>query len=255
MHIGQMLLISIMILFTQNNMKYFSFKTTLFFLLGFIFVGIFVILLFRKNLEPKTTTTTVPKPLVAINKGLTQENFVVINLSPDGSTILAPHTKQEFSITFSNTVKLRLVTITLSLNLENNEVRSIPISTTLSTDKKTIRILPIDPIQPDSDYNLSVKNATTGKTILAKAYISDVSMPTPVPSNNLSLAKYLPYQTKNFLLEYVPSLNVYLFHFLIDASSTDDLTTQFNKAKNDATDYIKSKGIDPSTLVIEWKNS
>lgn len=77
-------------------------------------------------------------------------------------------------------------------------------------------------------------------------------IPTRAPNNNLSLQQYLPYETSNFLLEYDPARNTYLFHFKFRNNTGVSLPDQFDKAKQDAINFIQSKGIDVNSLAIEW---
>ncbi len=66
------------------------------------------------------------------------------------------------------------------------------------------------------------------------------------------LNNFLPYEAKNFRIEYDLTYKTYLIHFLYNPAQNTSADEQFQKAKDDSIAWIKSKGFDPETLPIEW---
>lgn len=116
-------------------------------------------------------------------------------------------------------------------------------------------IVPDSTISALSRYNLYLINTLNNSVIFKISYLSDNPQSTPVPVNNKALIPFLPWETASYKLSYYAPGNIYVFNFKYNPNSPDSPETQYEKAKADAIDFIKSKGVDPSTLVVAWKHS
>jgi hypothetical protein len=228
-----------------TNKKLFILVLLLFLIFFIIFVSIFSFL-------PKTSqSTTITIPSLTPNKN--QINPIhVLTISPDEEVLLPYGIKPKFTLTFDGEVPPSRLQFTFQ---ETSSHTKIPLILSFLQDKKNILLTSSALTGDDMSYSLIITDIATNKIILSKTYISDIPTPTPVSNNNKELIPYLPYQTPRFLLEYNATLNIYIFHFFVDPNGTDDLGKEFYTAKADAIKFIQSKGIDPTTLVIEWKSS
>ncbi len=229
----------------------------------FLFSGIILVVLFLRIIltPPETTQPSVinPSPTITAFPSQTQkaQNLAPIKITPDNSVVLIPGNVQQFLLTFPTTINLSQISIKLTkIDItKNNDPVLIPIDTAVSNDGRNLSITTQPLIDPYSQYTLLATDRTNNATIFKTSFLSDKEKEVPVETNNLDLIPYLPYETAWYALSYVSSRNVYVFNFKYDPESKETLQVQFDRAKADALLFIKSKGIDESTIVIEWRNS
>ena len=232
-------------------------KTTLFFIVvGLLLLGIIIALIFlsfqpQKEAKPVVNPTPFPSPTL-IPVTLTLEK-----ITPDDATTLPAGKPFAFTISFTTPIELNQIDFTLTYtddfaqNPSPIPVKIIP----QKIDQRTISLQTTDPIQPAKEYALTIVNATTNDVLSSTSYPSERPLPTKVPTNNLTLASFLPYETDLYSLIYLENRNIYVFRFKYNADSSVSSDEQFNAAKADAVKFIESKGIDLKTIVIEWRSS
>lgn len=178
----------------------------------------------------------------------------VTGIIPTKGTVLTPNQPQEISVTANQPVDLSELTIKLlSKNLINDVQIEEQFKPSLSSDNRTIKIKILDSIKPYSQYSLNI--LSNQKKILEISYLTDKPIPAPVSTNNQGLRQFLPFETETFKLSFDKKRNVYIFNFKYNPNSSDNLDTQYQKAKTKAEIFIKSKGIDLNSIAIEWRFS
>lgn len=181
---------------------------------------------------------------------------IVKQISPDKGTSLEPNKRQTFTFTFirpvnPNTIKVNLQEKNISLNSKYTNV----LFTQKYTNNDTALLVTLNEnVLSFHDYDLSLVDNTSQTTVFDAAYLGGLLSPTPFPKNNLSLVKFLPLQKSSYLFYYSRSLNAYVFIFLYNDKSSQPADVQYQIATDDLTKFIQSKGIDPATLSIYYKN-
>jgi len=241
-------------------MNFFSIKNKAFLfplLVGILLLGIVITLAFL-SLNGSKNAVQSPFPSQAPTQATSEGNLpiVVKKVLPEENVTLTAGAIQVFTIYFQNPVELSQLSIVLTYLDVSQDNSPIDIKTSVDRlDPKTIRVKTVDPIKPRSEYSLIIKKADTGETISSTVYLSGDLPPIPAPSNNKALVQYLPYETITFSLEYLASKNIYVFHFKYNPNLPGTVDEQFANAKSQAIDFIKSKGIDPSSLTIDFRSS
>jgi hypothetical protein len=173
----------------------------------------------------------------------------------DGAT-LTSGTKQRFYIYLNGDFADNLIYKLTFIDASSGSGNQIPVKTNINTlDKGGVNLTTLTDIKDYSEYFLKISDKSTQKVVFSSSYLTTQVTPSPVRINNQNLIPFLPYQSQNYSLEYLISQNIYIFHFIYNVDSTDSIDIQFEKAKSDALQFIKDKGIDPSGLVIDWRNS
>lgn len=207
----------------------------------------------RAGVQPNSTSIPVYSP-TATSSSLPPVDITVTGASPDRNTIFNPGQQQAFISKFQNPVNLSWLGIKITYkDIYTSKITAIQFNSSLDASGKVLTITTVGPISPDGEYTLSIDNLTKNTNILNVTYLSNSASPIPVSSNNPALIQYLPYEADNYSLDYMPEQNVYVFHFKMNYNSSDDLQTQYQKAKQDATDFIQSKGVDINSIVIQWR--
>lgn len=186
-----------------------------------------------------------------------QEDIKVTNVIPGQATPLQPGNQQTFSLDFNNPIRLDSIQVKLTradMTINQAEV-DVAFTLSLNPDGKTLIIGVIPPISPLSEYHLLITGIKDKSMIFEARYLSEKPLPTPVKTNNLQLVPYLPHETSLYRLIYLESQNIYVFNFKYNPDSPDELETQFNKAKQEAIKFINSRGVDPNSIIIEWRYS
>lgn len=223
-------------------------------IVGVVGAAILSLLLFSAQ-QPQQDTPVVPTPTTAEINRDRQRDKLSVEISPSISTTLVPGEKQAFSLQFSEpTVQDALNISVTETDLSRDSTPSTsPFSYSVAGVNHILSLA--ETIKPYRKYQILIKNAASGNTILNVSYLSAAPVETPAATNNLDLIPYLPYETASYALSYNNQTNTYVFNFKYNPNSLDALETQYQKAKQDAIDYIRSKQIDESTLIIEWRYS
>lgn len=196
-------------------------------------------------------TTSIPS-----SASLNQGNIEATGVSPEDKSILPAGSQGVFTISFSAPVQANFVGIKLTATntaVNNPSPTTEPTTFTLSNSNQTLTLTTKDPIGAYTNYELTIQSS--GNTLLDAHYSTGPTQPSPAPSNNPSLQQYLPFETANYRLSYLPSRNTYVFNFIYNPDSSLTLPEQFDQAKADAAAFIQSKGIDPNSITIEWRHS
>jgi hypothetical protein len=221
-----------------------------------ILLGIFAIcavivsllwqLIGRNNIPQTQSTTLTP----------TDSDIMITGITPDTGSTLTSQQKQQFFVSFDKAIQTDWIAISLVENqLESDRKQKTPFSVSLDSQKRTLTITTNGPIGPGKEYDLTITNIKKNKILLDTHFLSGAVQPTPIPVNNEKLKAYLPYQTASFVLDYDSQKNIYNFRFIYNPSSSDDIQTQYDTAKNEATTFIESKGIDITSIVINWNSN
>jgi hypothetical protein len=223
-------------------------------LLIFVIFGIAI----YATLESKTPPPPPPPTLRTISPTITTlEQISISRIIPSVPLPLTPGLPYSFTVYFSIPVSPTAVSFTLTSSslYGDKAAKTVKLSVTPENSNKRYIVKTLEPIQPYSEYILRVNSAQTKKEVYRKGFLTKDVLPTPVSTNNLSLAAYLPHRTASYSLEYFVNRNVYIFHFIYNSDLPTGAEAQFDAAKADAIKFIQSKGIDINSIVIEWRNS
>lgn len=240
----------------MNLLNLLKSKTGLLLLASIFLVGIvilFLVLIFR---QPATTPKTQPSPTNTPVRAL--GNYPeVLNIQPSELAILTAGVNQVFTITLKTPITPSKTTITLTKQnyTTNQNASSTPITISYSSDASIITVTPKENIEAFSQYVLTITDSPTNTILLLATYNSRDIKPTKPQNNNLQLKSFLPHETTSYKLSFNELRGVYVFNFKINPNSTANLNAQYESAKKEAEDFIKSKGIDLNTIVIEWRHS
>lgn len=195
--------------------------------------------------QPKETPTISSNP----------QEIRVINIQPPLNTALKPDQTQIFQITFNKPINMQQIQVSLhKKNITNNNPPEL-VNFDSVIKENDLFIAPKELIIGYGDYEITIIDINTNMQIFKASYLSDKNELTPAPKNNPDLIPFLPYETTGYRLSYNKSRNIYVFNFKYNPNSTDKLDTQYEKAKQDAKNYIQSKGINPTSIIIEWRYS
>lgn len=196
---------------------------------------------------PQQETIPSPKP---------QEQGL-ISVSPEGAVELIPGEAQTFVLSFNQTLlPSDIETIITKVDrIKDINPKNVSATTSFRNSNKTLVIALDEPISENTKYTLTIKEKTTNTTLLSRTYLSGFPPEPPTTANDPALIKYLPYQTASFELIFDQATNDYVFHFSYNPNSPDSAATQYEEAKQAAIRFIKSKGVDPNKITIEWKYS
>lgn len=224
-------------------------QVTLLFTGAFLAVIVLLTIIFisfnESNNETSNQKINTPSPIPQATK----ENGFTI--TPDVAMPLQPGTKQTFTIITPNTMQNAEISI-----MRKDITKDLPLETTAFTEitkgnKHIISLL--NPVLPYSSYTVSLQNKA--KIVFSANYLSDTPKPTPIKNNNNALVPFLPHETNSYTLRFNKEQNVYIFNFKYDTASSETLDQQYENAKTAAIEFIKSKGIDPTTIVVDWRYS
>ena len=179
----------------------------------------------------------------------------VDSISPEEYVLLTPEKPQVFRVTlrgYGDISKLR-ATVSQSLISNPEKISTVPVTTSFEPQARSIVVTTNSPILPLSTYALTIQNPGSSNPVLAINYHSGDTSPTPVISNNPALQQFLPHETGSYILTYSKAGNVYVFNFKIDPESDLSLSSQYEAAKDNATQFITSKGVPIDSITIEWK--
>lgn len=223
-------------------------------ILAIVVVGSFI--LFRKSGQsqpvPSAITTQPESPLPT-----TLTNLQVASIQPNTTQPLITGSQPSFIIKFSTSANPDYLTVSFrSLNEQaDQDFNNEPSEFRYSDNNTTLTITPKRSVQFGYLYQILLQAKENNATFYQAKYVVDQPTPTPAPQNNRALIPYLPYETSSFRLSYSELRNIYIFNFKYDQNSPDDISTQYNTAKQAALDFIRSKGIDPNSLIIDWRHS
>lgn len=183
-----------------------------------------------------------------------EANLLIIGqITPAANFALVPDQNQTFNLIFNKPVDLDSLVIELSqTDGVTGEVKAVNFSVAKVSDM-VVDVLTTNPIEPVSRYDLVIKDKNTGRKIEKVSYLSDDILATPIPSNNPSLRNYLPRETSSYQLRFDEKRNLYVFNFIFNPNSNETVEEQYNRAKNEATGFIQSVGVDVNSIVIEWR--
>lgn len=218
-------------------------------LIGIIILAIIILasmLLFKKPATPPSNSSQ--NPIV---------NLQLENVQPAKNAPLEIGKAAQFAFSFNQPIELNQFNIKVTkINItQDNSSTIADFVKQFSNDKKTLILSLKEPVGAYTSYTITLSSAETGTTLYTASYFSQTPKASPATSNNLQLKQFLPYETNNFVLSYVVDTNTYVFNFKFDINNPATSSTQFDQAKQQALDFIKSKDIDPNSVVIDWRHS
>lgn len=173
---------------------------------------------------------------------------------PNEATFLRVNELPTFVIEFNQLKSLDDIEIRLSKKeIQTDKGGDLNFKTSFDLNNQTLTISGEELVSPLTEYQIEIKNKKTNQLIDSLIFMSTEPIATPVPSNNQSLERFLPIETGSYKLSFNPDLNIYSFSFKYDPNSSETAEEQFNKARDEATRFIQSKGIDINSIVIEWR--
>lgn len=222
----------------------------------FLASGIIVLMLLVTVVGLLTNRRSQPtREITDLPTMINPNEVYVSSISPSESTPLSVGNPQLFTLVLSEKLALEQVNIQMTrIDItKDNTSETIPIALDKESSGDRLMIKTQDSIKPFSRYDLLVSDKHTGSVIYRASFNTIEPYPSPNANNDPTLRNTLPYQTKNYRLEYLDSRNIYVFHFIFDSSSNLNADTQFENAKNDALKYIDSRGVNIDSIVIEWR--
>ena len=219
-----------------------------------LFIVIILIRIFRgqptSQLPVQSTNPFANQP---VDDQTTIKSAQVLEVTPLEGTILNPGENLKVSIKFSQTVDAD----NLGVNLKASDIGGDGLYKTIdfsleTIDSNTLNLTFKEAILSFHNYNLTIYSKE-GQKLLQVTWVSDRTEIIKETDNNPSLAQYLPYKTSNFTLSFVPDKNLYVFSFSYDSNSEESIDAQYDKAKLQAEEFIRSKGIDLESIKIEWR--
>lgn len=232
----------------------FRFSKVQIFIVLFIILAIVVLAILSLEEQPIPGTTPTSSPSAS---GSVKQNPVfysspvkITSYTPTENTPLVPGQPSEFTYRFNSPVQEQGLSIRITENDSFGEVNNVEFTQNLDSSNTILQIKTINSVSPSSTIKVQIDHR--GAKIFAIEYISARTQPAPAPSNNPALIQFLPHQTDSYNLTYLPDTNFYNFSFIYDDSSAESTQEQFEKAKSDAIEFIRSKGIDPDELKINW---
>lgn len=189
-----------------------------------------------------------------LQKPISTQKTPMFSILPSSGVILGLNQTPSFTLIsnqpFSTSEKVSLV----SQNIGSD--KQTPVDFSSKQPSSQTLVLTFNTLTtPSTLYTLTITNISTNKQLFEAQYLTNAPTPSPVPSNNPALANYLPYDTTNYTLTFSSAQNIYIFDFKYDPVSSTPLTAQYDQAKSDAIDFIKSKGVDPNSVVVDWRHS
>ena len=188
--------------------------------------------------------------------GFGRDNYKAVSLSPAVTTVLEVGVPQEFKVVFSGDINEYAIDTRLEKTriVGGGSPSAVEIKTRVE-DGNTLIVSMGENVESYSVYTLSLTNKEDGRLLVDASYNSALQDMTPVPANNLDLTPFLPHETPSYKLSYLEDRNLYIFNFKFDPSIPGPIIDQYETAKKEAEEYIRSVGVDPGTIVIEWKHS
>lgn len=177
-----------------------------------------------------------------------QAKDLLVSILPPTTEALTPGKTETFVLTFKENVTTELKAKVVFHSILDDSDQEVPFKLLIDQNRMSISLNA--PIVGYGEYTLSINSVT--EELFSVTYLSDVPRATPVANNNLALIEYLPFETNTFRLTFIPNQNKYLFSYKFDINSTKEAGVQYDEAKEEALQFIRNRGIDPNTLVIEW---
>lgn len=180
----------------------------------------------------------------------------VTDVKPRYTQALVPGNQQKFIITFAESAfnKSLKILLTHAHIARPDDMQSVEITTEFESKGTILTITTQEIIKPSHTYSLIILDARN-QTLVSTSYTSSQTVINRAPSNNTELQQFLPHETATYKLSYNETTNKYIFNFKINSNSSDTLQTQYEQAKLQAEEYIRSRGIDINSIVIEWRHS
>lgn len=235
-----------------------------FFLIYIILGGILLSILlaiiylrFENATAPSPSSPTTPNqisPLPSVT-GTAVTNIEVDKVIPDDELGLTSGKPHSFFIHFNGPISVNQIScvVTYTYIYTDDPIPQIASITTNQLGKDTLELQVLDPIEQGAEYTIVIRNRSTNDILSTTTYSSQDVQPTPIQKNNPALKQYLPYTTSTYSLEYLERKNIYQFHFIYNPDVETPIEEQFETAKTDALQFIRSHSIDPASVTIEWK--
>jgi len=223
---------------------------------GFILIMIIVTIAYSiLTGKPKASDSIITTPTPTSQQGSSSQADIQIDkVIPDEPAMLDSEKPATFFVYFHSKTNPSNVDFNLSyIDLTQDNPPKIVKLQVNSSAGNVVQLTTGEPILQQADYTLTITDRQSNKTLFSGIYPSRDIPPTPVPTNNSLLKRYLPYDTSTYTLVYVPEKNLYVSHLKWNPDLPDTYDVQFQSAKTDALNFIQSKGIDISTVVIEWR--
>jgi hypothetical protein len=241
----------------MENNRFTTFQIIWFSIIG-IFVVVVVGLLVFININTQDSIMENPSDTIfptAVPLGYSSADVTAV--SPSYSSLLTPGEKEIFTVSFSTSVQEKTLKILLSKKKYDDtseSIVSVPIATELLDKGKSLLISMQEEVEIYHEYSLTIIDGNN-KTLTSTTYLTSNVVISRAPSNNPTLQQYLPHETASYILSYNERRNTYIFNFKVDPSSTLGFSEQFESAKQQAEEFIQSRGIDINSIVIEWRHS
>lgn len=228
-------------------------------IVGFVLFGIVMFLAIgalKPGSENRRLESAIPTPVSTIDKPVGNYQNI-LSLTPNEFTILKAGERKKITVSFKNPIAPNSINITLTklqYTKEQNPTE-VPINTTYNGNASTLTVSLQETILPFSQYVLTITDRENNKVLLRASYNSRDIQPTKPANNNQELKQYLPHETTSYKLSFNELRGVYVFNFKINSNSQISLSRQYEIAKKEAEDFIKNKGININSIVIEWRHS
>lgn len=219
---------------------------------GIILLGIVITIAVFSIRSSGQDAEETPQHITQEQQEKQMQSISVTRLFPEENVTLIAGTSPIFTMYFNAPVNDELLTFSL---IPTDNTQNIPPTRLriINSTNERISVQTQGAIQPYNQYAFVVQDKLSGRTLKTQIYYVGLPQPTSLPQNNEALKAFLPYETDTYSLEYLASRNVYLFHFKYNPNNPEQNDVQFENAKTQATQFIESKGINLSSITIEWQ--
>jgi hypothetical protein len=221
-----------------------------------IYLGVFVLALFAFMLTSFLLSRTPNQPSENPPGNISNE-VVISSFSPETTKILTPGNRQTFTVSFSEPINRAALQVRLLKSgvVSTQRPQTVPVTLDYADEIQKISIRTNEIIEPYSRYALILTRQSDNKLLYQAIYYSAKEELSKKQLPDQSLRSFLPYETQTYKLSYNDRLDSYVFNLKLNPGSADNYNLQFEKAQQQAETFIKSKGLDPATLDIEWRRS
>lgn len=179
--------------------------------------------------------------------------FSLASFLPSTDTPLEGNKVQRFTLIFNESLSDDTITSSIQETIIGSDTHTtLPSTVSFNEAGNEITITSSRPFKQNASYQVILKKTKDNAVLFNKNYFTLAFTPTPLPNNNKALSEFLPHEGSNWILKYNPQRNLYYFSADITAGAPAEMEIQYSKAKDEALTFIKSKGIDPNTVTVDW---
>lgn len=217
-------------------------------LIGILFIFSILLLFSSPQKKQSSLSPFITPTILERHAGFSLSAFL-----PGTDTPLEGNKIQRFTLVFNESLSSDALTSSIQETIIGSDIHtSVPSTVSFNEAGNEVTITSTRPFKQNASYQVLLKKTKDNAVLFNKNYFTLAFTPTPLPNNNKALSESLPHEGSNWILKYNPERNLYYFSADITPGTPAEMEIQYNRAKDEALTFIKSKGIDPNTVTIEW---